>query len=50
MQAAAPEPFTSVPSSFPQLGLAEPLLLALEAQHFETPTPIQAATRSVRLP
>jgi len=31
-----------VPSTFPELGLAEPLLRALAAQHFETPTPIQA--------
>jgi len=37
-----PELFTSVPSTFHELGLAEPLLRALAAQHFETPTPIQA--------
>lgn len=29
-------------STFLQLGLAEPLLRAIAAQHFETPTPIQA--------
>jgi len=43
-QAATPEFFTSVPSTFPALGLAEPLLRALAAQRFETPTPIQAGT------
>jgi ATP-dependent RNA helicase RhlE len=32
------------PSTFATLGLAEPLLRALTAQHFETPTPIQADT------
>ena len=31
-----------MPSTFPELGLAEPLLRALAAQHLETPTPIQA--------
>jgi ATP-dependent RNA helicase RhlE len=40
-RAASPESFTSVPSTFPQIGVAEPLLRALAAQHFETPTPIQ---------
>jgi ATP-dependent RNA helicase RhlE len=33
-----------VPSTFPELGLAEPLLRAIDAQHFETPTPIQAGS------
>jgi len=43
-QAATLEFFISVPSTFPELGLAEPLLRALATQHFETPTPIQAGT------
>jgi ATP-dependent RNA helicase RhlE len=36
------DPLVPPPSSFATLGLAEPLLRALAAQSYETPTPIQA--------
>ncbi len=36
------EPFLVTDMSFAALGLADPLLLALRARKFETPTPIQA--------